>query len=195
MWVIELANVRRKNTYICADGTKIVISKRVRQFRAQNQDENTRDDTNNQNQTSTANVIQYQREAQDESPRLRLFVSGTEFNRNMAEVVRGTDGTKTLTFPNTIKTVQKDAFQRISSLGSVLLNDGLEVIGDAAFRGTGLRAVRFPATMREIDTEAFCFCTMLRSVEIQRDGGLERVGDLAFYRTATDQIVLPSTLK
>ena len=66
----------------------------------------------------------------------------------------------------------------------MLLNDGLEVIGEAAFRGTGLRAVSFPAALREIGAEAFCFCSRLKSVEIQRDGGLERVGDLAFQHTA-----------
>ena len=94
-----------------------------------------------------------------------------------------------------MRAVQKDAFQRISPLGSVVLNDGLEVIGEAAFRGTGLRAVRFPATLREIGAEAFCFCSRLKSVEIPRDGGLERVGDLAFQRTAIRQIALPGTLR
>ena len=57
----------------------------------------------------------------------------------MAEVVGGTDGTKTLTFPNTVKAVQKDAFQRISPLASVILNDGLETIGEAAFQRSLIR--------------------------------------------------------
>ena len=174
---------------------EVVAPKRAGQFCTQSQHETGRKDTNDQNQASRASVIQYQRETQRGSPKPRLFVSGTEFGRDMSEVVKGTDGTKIFTFPKTVRAVQKDAFQRISLLGSVVLNDGLEVIGEAAFRGTGLRAVRFPTTLREIGAEAFCFCSRLASAEIQRNGGLKLVGDLAFQRTAIDQIALPSTLK
>ena len=70
------------------------------------------------------------------------FVSGTDFTRNISQIVRGTRYAKTITFPKTVREVKDSAF-RLATILSVVLNEGLEELGkyltycyDGVFSGT-----------------------------------------------------------
>ena len=74
------------------------------------------------------NIVLYQTRDGDRR-QVRPFVSGTELSRNMSLVMREHFGAATVTFPNTVKHVQNDAFRK-RPLRSVVLNEGLETLGE-----------------------------------------------------------------
>ena len=59
------------------------------------------------------NVIEYDPHAEDAHSQ-RLFVSATEFDRNMSQLVEGAADIKTVVFPNTIREISEDAFSDTS---------------------------------------------------------------------------------
>ena len=105
--------------YISADGVDIRIASRV--FRLQRLN----DHSGNSNQTVPVNTVMY---CARESPTASLFVSATEFARNMSQIVRGAVDIKTIIFPSTVRETSEDAFSH-TSVRSVVLNEGLETIG------------------------------------------------------------------
>jgi hypothetical protein len=56
------------------------------------------------------------------------------------------------------------AFHNCSGLTTAILNDGLEEIGEGAFRGCALVRINIPHTIREIDEMAFEDCSNLLTV-------------------------------
>jgi len=78
-----------------------------------------------------------------------------------------------------VKEIQDHSFIGSSKLSSVVLPEGLEIIGPLAFRNcTNLPSIELPTTLTQIDDEAFADCKSLTSITIP--GGIERVGDMAF---------------
>lgn len=69
--------------------------------------------------------------ARDDSGALlpRIEVSGVEYDRGMETVFGGSDGIRTMTFPNTVRTIRQSSFHEAKSLRAVVLNEGLEVLG------------------------------------------------------------------
>ena len=83
----------------------------------------------------------------------RAFVSGTEFGRDISQIVWGAKSVKTIIFPNTVRDVCDGAFRDTTVLSAVL-NEGLETLRehsncsyDGVFRGTQLRLVKLPSTL------------------------------------------------
>ena len=58
----------------------------------------------------------------------RLFVSETEFSRDMAQITKGAASVRTVIFPDTVRGTHSRAFQN-TSLASAVLNEGLERLG------------------------------------------------------------------
>ena len=56
---------------------------------------------------------------------LSLFVSESEFNRELSRIVKGAEGIRTVIFPSTTKEIFDGAF-RDTSVRSVILNEGIE---------------------------------------------------------------------
>lgn len=67
----------------------------------------------------------------------RAAVSGTEFSRDMNKIFGGSDDTRTLTFPETVRIIQQSAFYGAKSLGSAVLNEGLEMLGTDEYKPDG----------------------------------------------------------
>ena len=76
----------------------------------------------------------------------------------MDNVLAGPDNVRTMTFPVTVRIVRQGSFHGITSLKSVVLNDGLGVLGTdecrsdgarfpGAFEGSGLKRVQLPSTL------------------------------------------------
>lgn len=64
-------------------------------------------------------------------------VSGTKFSRDMNKIFGGSDDTRTLTFPETVRIIQQSAFYGAKSLGSAVLNEGLEMLGTDEYKPDG----------------------------------------------------------
>lgn len=80
----------------------------------------------------------------------------------MKTVFGASDGIRTVVFPDMVNTIRQGAFNKIGSLRSVILNEGLETLGTdeyksdgkgylGVFQESGLRRVRLPPTLRRIE--------------------------------------------
>ena len=107
----------KRTAYVCADAVEVLVPNRV--FR---KDGLHRD----RPQIAHLNGVAYKPSAGED--RVRIFVSGTGFDRDMAQVVRGQRGIRTITFPSTARKVLDGAFHS-TALRSVVLNEGLESVG------------------------------------------------------------------
>lgn len=96
--------------------------------------------------------------------------------------------------PDTIKTIEDNAFDRARSLQEIELNEGLETIGEDAFNGcSALEKIEFPSTLKSIGEWAFARCELLTEVELPE--GFEELGKFSFSDcTAIKKISIPSTL-
>jgi len=54
-----------------------------------------------------------------------------------------------------LKTIEKDAFNELKKLTKINLPEGLETIGDHAFKDTNLKTVSIPSTVTNIGKDAF----------------------------------------
>ena len=59
-----------------------------------------------------------------------VFVSETEFDRAMVQIMIGSKSVRTITFPSTVIRVQGGAFEDSPLLKSAILNEGLERLGE-----------------------------------------------------------------
>ena len=58
---------------------------------------------------------------------------------------------------------------------NILLPDGLETIEINCFRNSGLEKVVLPASIKCVESGAFCGCEQLKSVQLNE--GLEKLGE------------------
>lgn len=91
-----------------------------------------------------------------------------------------------------VKAIGKMAFKG-KKIKSVVLNEGLEVIGNGAFAGiTTLEKINFPSTLNKIDDMAFVKTSLK---ELQLNEGLQVIGKRAFSNCSSLQkINLPNSL-
>lgn len=109
-----------------------------------------------------------------------------------AEALTGNLEIRNLIFPSTMKIVGENAFAGCEKLGRVRLNHGLEKIGVAAFRASGLQSVDIPETVKEIGGKAFSQCKELS--EITFHNGLKNIGEWAFSGTKIKNAEIPYTV-
>ena len=104
---------------------------------------------------------------------------------------------QSISLPNTIQRIGDNAFQNCKKLGlngTVILPSGLTHIGKAAFRLTGITAIKIPGTVREISEEAFKECYELKSLEIGY--GTTTIGANAFnFCLHLSSAIIPSTVE
>ena len=69
-----------------------------------------------------------------------------------------------LELPASVKEISTDAFPDCESLKSITLNEGLEFVGPAAFKGTSITSLRIPGSLKVIRESAFAGMDKLSSV-------------------------------
>lgn len=96
--------------------------------------------------------------------------------------------------PETIKTIEEDAFDRVRCLKTIVLKEGLEKIEDSGFNGCeGLEDIKFPSTLKTIGEHAFSDCKLLQEVILPE--GLTELGKWSFSGCREiKKISVPSTL-
>ena len=96
--------------------------------------------------------------------------------------------------PATISQISSQAFYKCTSLNSVTIAEGCEVINANAFFGcSALLSITIPSTVKRIEELAFGDCTALASVDLPE--GLEYIGGGAFgYCPKLTSITIPSTI-
>jgi len=78
-------------------------------------------------------------------------------------ISRYASSVKNLVLSNNIKRIGSGVFERQNK---IILNEGLEYIGDRAFSFADIEEIKLPSTLLEIGDGAFSFCKKLKKVEI-----------------------------
>jgi len=76
---------------------------------------------------------------------------------------------KKVIFPEVLGEIEQDAFAFCTSLQEVELPDTLELIGARSFENTGLKRLRIPPSVMQIDDKAFIDCDDLTHVLIESE--------------------------
>lgn len=94
--------------------------------------------------------------------------------------------------PETLKVIDKSAFDGCTELKEVTFNEGLERIEDCAFGGTGLEKVILPDTVNYVGDLAFCCDNCIK--EIKFSASMTELGNSFACCGATD-ITVPGNIK
>lgn len=96
-----------------------------------------------------------------------------------------------LDIPASVKVIDYCAFQTCDWLVGVTMHDGLEKIGDGAFRHTSIESITIPATVTEIGPSAFAGANELKSMKVKRGNKVydSRGGCNAIIESASDRLV------
>ena len=99
-----------------------------------------------------------------------------------------------VTIPNTVKTIGNCAFYQCTKLQSLLLYEGLQVIGDSTFTNcSSLKSVTVPTSVQIIGNRTFYQCTGMQSLTLS--DGIKVIGNRSFTRcTSLDSLTIPSTV-
>ena len=94
-----------------------------------------------------------------------------------------------------VTSIGADVFKEFKELETVVLPEGLQTIGEAAFREcSNLRQVTFPNTLKEIGAKVFMYDKKLETVVLPE--GLQTIGGAAFRECSNlRQVTFPKTLK
>lgn len=98
-----------------------------------------------------------------------------------------------INIPSNIKTIDTVAFADDNNLTSVVLNDGLETIGDYSFYGCGLEFVSIPKTVSHIGEGAFGACTKLKHIKLNNSTP-PTIGSVCFYDESETNILIEQIL-
>ena len=143
-------------SYACADGLEITYSSR-----AVNSCINW-----GQKRTPASGIICF-RDVTLQKWLVFASASGVRFWRDVGSVIRASDGVRTVILPKTVKSVEKGAFSRISSLKSILLDENLEKIDKDAFYESELRKISLRKGLKSLEKSTFCRCKNLKSVFVE----------------------------
>ena len=100
-----------------------------------------------------------------------------------------------ITVPGTVRTVGDSSFASISSLRTVILQEGIETVeGSAFYNCTSLESIVLPGTVKTLGSQAFMKCSSLRSAELEC--AVTALGTETFLNCISlRSVVLPSGLR
>lgn len=91
-----------------------------------------------------------------------------------------------------ILSIGRYAFSGCKNLKKISIPVSVEIIGLAAFSGSGIESIHLPANLKTIPTAAFSGCTNLKSVEFP--AGLTKIENMAFEKSGLIRMELPDTV-
>lgn len=146
-------------------------------------------------------------------------VGGVLFNKSLDTVYKYPQGKSgSYTIPNTVKTIEMNAFGECSKLTSVNIPNSVETIGLYAFeKCTGIKSVVLPDSVKTLKMSAFEECTSLEKVTLSKSlkridicvfkdcvglksvtipNNIEAVSSMAFeYCTSLESVNIPNSVK
>lgn len=92
------------------------------------------------------------------------------------------------------KKITEGTFNAEPYVETIIINDGIEEIGDRAFAGyEGLREVHFPNTLKKIGNKAFLNCDSLKNISLPE--GCETIGSMSFaFDYDLETVIIPSSM-
>ncbi|MBO8439757.1 MAG: leucine-rich repeat protein [bacterium] len=96
------------------------------------------------------------------------------------------------TIPNGMPLVPDGAFFGCTSLTSINIPVSVTEIGEAAFRGSGLKEVNFPESVNSIGASAFHDCASLTSINIPVS--VTEIGEAAFRGSGLKEVNIPESV-
>lgn len=158
---------------------------------------------------STVNNIA--RRAIEGCPKLSITVSdestcfsslnGALYDKDKTKIIRAPRYIDSYVFPKTVKIIYPEAFVTCENLKSIVIPEGVTLIGEAAFVNSGLVEVMISKTVESIDERAFSYCASLERVNFCYDGEsseshLTSILKRAFYQCkALQDVRLPDHVK
>ena len=124
-------------------------------------------------------------------------IDGVLFNKDKTTLIKFPAGRKgDYTVPESTERIAEQAFQ-LTKLKTVILNEGLETIGNRAFYNSNtLTAVTIPTTVTSIADEVFARTPKLATVTFAQPSQLKSMGTNVFYvNNSLTTITLPTSLK
>ena len=100
-------------------------------------------------------------------------------------------GMRSISIPETVKTIEGYAFAWCISLGGIGLPSELETIGNGAFESSGLNSITLPASLKTIGADAFKNCQNLIEVTVQNPVPLTLDGGDTFSNRANAALFVP----
>ena len=91
-----------------------------------------------------------------------------------------------------ILSIGRYAFSGCKNLKKISIPVSVEIIGLAAFSGSGIESIHLPANLKTISTAAFSGCTNLKSVEFPE--ALTKIESRAFEKSGLVRMELPDTV-
>ena len=95
-----------------------------------------------------------------------------------------------VTIPNSVTSIDDEAFEWCRSLTSVNIGDGVKTIGNYAFSGCNLTSVKIPSSVTIIGDNAFAWCNNLTSVTVETDTPLV-ISEEVFSNRANATLYVP----
>jgi hypothetical protein len=110
--------------------------------------------------------------------------------------VKGWKGSKIIIGAN-VQNIKEDSFNGLDDLREVVFESGskLEILGEDAFKKTGIRSVAIPAKLKIVGKEAFAECEALAGLTFAAGCVLDTIGEQAFEKSAIRDIHFPASLK
>ena len=123
-------------------------------------------------------------------------IDGVLFNKDASTLIRYPAGKQsaTYTIPDSVTSIDSEAFYQCSSLSSVTIPDSVTSIGSSTFPGcTSLSSVTIPDSVTSIGSSTFYNCTSLSSVTIP--DSVTSIGVDAFHGcTSLSSVTIPDSV-
>ena len=100
-------------------------------------------------------------------------------------------GCKNSTIPNTVVSIEEDAFNHVRGLTSITIPSSVTTIGGWSFWFTGLTSINIPSTVQSIGENPFAGCADLTSITVEEGNAVydSRNGCNAIVRTNANELV------
>ncbi|MFT3950988.1 MAG: leucine-rich repeat protein [Oscillospiraceae bacterium] len=130
----------------------------------------------------------------DASNTMYTTVDGALYNKNQTELICCPAGKTSFTFPGSVTSIGRYAFEYCTNLTSVSIPSGVTSIGHGAFTCcTGLNNIIIPPSVKNIENYAFSYCSSLSNIFIL--SGVTSIGMLAFEECdSLTSITIPASV-